>query len=106
MSQALFTATSKYKSRYIKDVTVLVPESWPQDSRFRYATTESAEYAAFRVANDGKAWKSNPHTERVDLTCGSEGEYIVLPKSYLTDAAEVIKFGDIGKIPKFFYIFL
>ncbi|KAK8733586.1 hypothetical protein OTU49_006374, partial [Cherax quadricarinatus] len=77
----MFVATRR--RAFLRQVKVLIPQSWSNTTIDQVATTESFMKSDIRVDLPHAIYKNQPYTEQPG-ECGEPGEYIHLTPEYLT----------------------
>uniref|UniRef100_T1JCF0 VWFA domain-containing protein n=1 Tax=Strigamia maritima TaxID=126957 RepID=T1JCF0_STRMM len=95
-SAALYTATRKRS--YFKEVTILVPKSWPKKPTYQIASYEVYTQADVKIEKANSLHGDGPYTLQ-PLPCENPGRYIHLTPNYLRQLKDnsTEKFGDPGR---------
>nr|XP_053637251.1 LOW QUALITY PROTEIN: calcium-activated chloride channel regulator 4-like [Cherax quadricarinatus] len=90
----MFVATRR--RAFLRQVKVLIPQSWSNTTIDQVATTESFMKSDIRVDLPHAIYKNQPYTEQPG-ECGEPGEYIHLTPEYLTQRKFSLWWGPPGK---------
>uniref|UniRef100_T1JJG9 Calcium-activated chloride channel N-terminal domain-containing protein n=1 Tax=Strigamia maritima TaxID=126957 RepID=T1JJG9_STRMM len=103
-SAALLTATRNRS--YFKEITILVPKSWPKKSNRSIASYEVFSQADVRIQRANPLEGDRPYTLQ-PYPCENPGRYIHLTPNYLRQLKDksTEKFGDPGMIEKYEKLF-
>lgn len=99
-SPYLYNATRK--RAFFKEVSILVPPSWPDDPSYESATSETFEGADIIVAPRNPRFSPDevapsPYTKHFE-GCGKQAIYIHLTSRFLLDNSLEDNFGDFGRV--------
>ncbi|KAJ8028766.1 Calcium-activated chloride channel regulator 1 [Holothuria leucospilota] len=99
-SPYLYNATRK--RAFFKEVSILVPPSWPDDPSYESATSETFEGADIIVAPRNPRFSPDevapsPYTKHFE-GCGKQAIYIHLTSHFLLDNSLEDNFGDFGRV--------
>ncbi|XP_035692460.1 calcium-activated chloride channel regulator 1-like [Branchiostoma floridae] len=81
-SQHLYVATNN--RTYIKEVKILIPNTWSKTSEYLPAGTETFERANIRVDVPNPLYEDNPYVQQKG-GCGEAGDYMHLTPKYVVD---------------------
>ncbi|XP_046506785.1 calcium-activated chloride channel regulator 4-like, partial [Equus quagga] len=93
-STYLFEATEK--RFFFKNVSILIPENWKENSKYERPKRESYEHADVLVAPPTLPGKDEPYTKQF-TACGEKGEYIHLTPNFVLGKNES-EYGPSGRL--------
>nr|XP_008527927.1 PREDICTED: calcium-activated chloride channel regulator 4-like [Equus przewalskii] len=93
-STYLFEATEK--RFFFKNVSILIPENWKENSEYKRPKLESYEHADVLVAPPTLPGRDEPYTKQF-TACGEKGEYIHLTPDFVLGKSES-EYGPSGRL--------
>nr|XP_008539032.1 PREDICTED: calcium-activated chloride channel regulator 4-like [Equus przewalskii] len=93
-STYLFEATEK--RFFFKNVSILIPENWKENSEYKRLKHESYEHADVLVAPPTLPGRDEPYTKQF-TACGEKGEYIHLTPNFVLGKNES-EYGPSGRL--------
>ncbi|XP_001917810.5 calcium-activated chloride channel regulator 4 [Equus caballus] len=93
-STYLFEATEK--RFFFKNVSILIPENWKENSEYKRPKRESYEHADVLVAPPTLPGRDEPYTKQF-TACGEKGEYIHLTPNFVLGKNES-EYGPSGRL--------
>ncbi|GAB1288210.1 Chloride channel accessory 4B [Apodemus speciosus] len=93
-STHLFEATEK--RFFFRNISILIPESWANNPKYRRPKQESYKHADVKVAPPALKGRDEPYTRQF-TQCGEKAEYIYLTPDFVLGRKQN-EYGDSGKL--------